>query len=84
MKTKPSLNLTSSAVIVSVWHYSATYSRKELNALIIKYLVELAPLIKSGAVDFDMMYTFHQTDLIDIIDDCITYYDLEPITIEQI
>jgi hypothetical protein len=22
--------------------------------------------------------------LIDIIDDCITYYDLEPITIEQI
>lgn len=84
MKTKPSLNLTSSAIIVSVWHYSATYSRKELNALIIKYFVELAPLIKSGAVDFDMMFTFYQSDLIDIIDDCITYYDLEPITIEQI
>lgn len=83
MKTKPSLNLTSSAVIVSVWHYSATYSRKELNALILKYFRELAHL-KSGAVDFDMMYTFYQFDLIDIIDDCITYYDLEPITIEQI
>jgi hypothetical protein len=83
MKTKPSLNLTSSAVIVSVWHYSATYSRKELNALIIKYFRELAH-IKNGAVDFDMMYTFYQFDLLDIIDDCITYYDLEPITIEQI
>ena len=83
MKTKPSLNLTNSAVIVSVWHYSATYSRKEINALILKYFRELAPL-KSGAVDFDMMYTFYQSDLIDIIDDCITYYDLEPITIEQI
>ena len=83
MKTKPSLNLTSSAVIVSVWHYSATYSRKELNALIIKYFRELAH-IKSGEVDFDMMYTFYQFDLLDIIDDCITYYDLEPITIEQI
>jgi hypothetical protein len=84
MKTKPSLTLTNGAVIVSVWHYSATYCRKELNALIIKYFVELAPLVKSGAVDFDMMYTFYQADLIDIIDDCITYYDLEPITIEQI
>jgi hypothetical protein len=83
MKTKPSLNLTSSAIIVSVWHYSATYSRKELNALIIKYFRELAH-IKNGAVDFDMMYTFYQFDLLDIIDDCITYYDLEPITIEQI
>lgn len=83
MKTKPSLNLTSSAVIVSVWHYSATYSRKELNALIVQHFRELAD-IKSGAVDFDMMYTFYQADLIDIIDDCITYYNLEPITIEQI
>jgi hypothetical protein len=83
MKTKPSLNLTSSAIIVSMWHYSATYSRKELNALIIKYFRELAH-IKNGAVDFDMMYTFYQFDLLDIIDDCITYYDLEPITIEQI
>jgi hypothetical protein len=27
---------------------------------------------------------FYRFDLIDIIDDCITYYDLEPITIEQI
>jgi len=83
MKTKPSLNLTSNAIIVSVWHYSATYSRKELNALIIKYFRELAH-IKNGGIDFDMMYTFYQSDLIDIIDDCITYYDLEPITIEQI
>jgi hypothetical protein len=83
MKTKPSLNLTSSAVIVSVWHYSATYSRKELNALITKYFSELA-FFKGGMVDFDMMYTFYQFDLLDIIDDCITYYDLEPITIEQI
>jgi hypothetical protein len=83
MKTKPSLNLTSSAVIVSVWHYSATYSRKELNTLILKYFRELAH-IKNGAVDFDMMYVFYRFDLIDIIDDCITYYGLEPITIEQI
>jgi hypothetical protein len=83
MKTKPSLNLTSSAIIVSVWHYSAAYSRKELNTLIKKYFSELAH-IKNGEVDFDMMYTFYQFDLLDIIDDCITYYDLEPITIEQI
>jgi len=83
MKTKPSLNLTNSAVIVSVWHYSAAYSSKELNALILKYFRELAH-ITNEAVDFDMMYTFYQFDLIDIIDDCITYYDLEPITIEQI
>jgi hypothetical protein len=83
MKTKPSLNLTNSAVIVSVWHYSATYSRKELGALIKKYFVELAEF-DNGEVDFDFMVTFSQFDLIDIIDDCITYYELEPITIEQL
>jgi hypothetical protein len=83
MKTKPSLNLTSSAVIVSVWHYSATYSRKELGTLIKKHFKELAEF-SNGEVDFDFMVTFSQFDLIDIIDDCITYYELEPITIEQI
>ena len=83
MKTKPSLNLTSSAVIVSVWHYAATYSRKELNVLIKKHFAELAEFI-NGEGDFDFMVTFSQYDLIDIIDDCITYYELEPITIEQI
>lgn len=83
MKTKPSLTLTNGAIIVSVWHYSATYSRKELGTLIKKYFVELAEF-NNNEVDFDFMVTFSQYDLIDIIDDCITYYDLEPITIEQI
>jgi hypothetical protein len=83
MKTKPSLNLTNSGIIVSVWHYSATYSRKELGTLIKKHFRELAEF-NNGEVDFDFMVTFSQFDLIDIIDDCITYYELEPITIEQL
>jgi hypothetical protein len=59
MKTKPSLNLTNSGIIVSVWHYSATYSRKELGALIKKALsVELAEFNNNGEVDFDFMVTF--------------------------
>lgn len=83
MKTKPSLDLNNSAVIINVWHYTAHYSRKELNVLIKKHFSELAEF-NNGEVDFDFMVTFSQYDLIDIIDDCITYYELEPITIEQI
>jgi hypothetical protein len=48
-----------------------------------KYFSELAEF-NNGEVDFDFMVTFSQFDLIDIIDDCITYYELEPITIEQL
>ena len=61
----------------------STFKYISVTTLIKKYFAELAHF-KGGEVDFDMMYTFYQFDLLDIIDDCITYYDLEPITIEQI
>lgn len=83
MRTKPFLNFTGSAVIVTVWHYSATYSRDAIEQLVNKHFSDIAQM-SNGRIDWETQMTFFQDDLIDIIDDCITYHNLQPYQIEQL
>jgi hypothetical protein len=83
MRTKPTLNFTGASLIVSVWHYSATYSRDAVEKIALQHFADVIQ-IEGGRMDWITQMAFFQDDLIDVLDDCITYHDLQPHQIEQL
>ena len=83
MRTKPTLNFTGASLIVSVWHYSATYSRDAVEKIALQHFSDVIQT-EGGRMDWNTQMTFYQDDLIDVLDDCITYHDLQPYQIEQL
>ena len=83
MRTKPTLNFTGASLIVSVWHYSATYSRDAVEKLLLQHFANVIQT-EGGRMDWNTQMAFYQDDLIDVLDDCITYHDLQPYKIEQL
>ena len=83
MRTKPTLNFTGASLILSVWHYSATYSRDAVEKIALQHFADVIK-IEGGRMDWTTQMAFFQDDLIDVLDDCITYHDLQPYQIEQL
>jgi hypothetical protein len=56
MRTKPTLNFTGASLIVSVWHYSATYSRDAVEKIALQHFADVIQ-IEGGRMDWTIYNT---------------------------
>jgi hypothetical protein len=60
MRTKPTLNFTGASLIVSVWHYSATYSRDAVEKIALQHFADVIQ-IEGGRMDWTHKWHFFKT-----------------------